>query len=322
MNTKIDRCAVIKKELKAIMDEFQPKFNLNHIRIDFQTGESYMYGSPDKRLDINSCAKTIVSIAVGICLQETSLSLEDYFMDYFPDNKETSSVGTEAIKIKHLLQMTAGKELQSLSQVPPNNEKWETDRLAWFVETPLSWQPGEYFYYSSHCSYVLGRIIEMIKGEDINDFLKSRFWDHLNIGKPQWKTCPQGHTICSGYISLSCEELSRVGLMLLNCGKYNGKQILSSDYVKNMMQKIVPSRDPFFEDPEGTCGYGYLIWKCSHPNTFRMWGAGGNYCIINYDLNCCITITSKMDLKKWRSLSNNDNNILRKVYSIFRTIEP
>jgi CubicO group peptidase (beta-lactamase class C family) len=303
------------EKLKKFIDRFNRcGFNLNNIRIDFSTDEFYEYElEPNIKLNLHSCAKTITSIAIGICLYENLLSLEDFFLDYFPEYKQKTYNGTKEIKIKHLLQMTAGKELRSLLS-DTNVESWTNDWLVWFIEYPLSWIPGKHFYYSAHCSYVLGRVIEKVTGKTVNEFLDSKLWKIIGIEKPYWDTCPQGHTICAGNIYLSCEELSKIGLMLLNYGKLKGKRILEPIYVKNMIQDIVPSQDSFFEDFEGSFGYGYSIWKCSRPNTFRIWGAGGNYCILDYYKNIVITITAKTDLQNWKR--NNDNNILREAYNV------
>lgn len=44
-------------------------------------------------------------------------------------------------------------------------------------------------------------------------------------------------------------------------------------------------------DSESQQGYGYQVWKCTLPNTYRAGGMYGQYCVILKDYNAIITIT-------------------------------
>jgi CubicO group peptidase (beta-lactamase class C family) len=57
--------------------------------------------------------------------------------------------------------------------------------------------------------------------------------------------------------SSSVRDMSRVGLLLLNRGMWNGKRVLAEEWVYKMTH-------PAFED--GNTGYGYLTWLSSWSN--------------------------------------------------------
>ena len=284
-------------------------FGVDTIR--FKSQDSDIFCGKNSIVNIHSCAKTFTSIALGIAMGLYNIDLSDPIIKFFPSYKESAYDGTESIQLIDLLHMQAGKKLQSLLQ-DCGNPLWNEDWLAWFFEAPLCYAPGTKFYYSSHCCYVIGRLIQILSGEDVNDFLEKYFWNLLDIKKPYWSKCPKGFTNSAGNLMLSCLDLSKLGEVLLNNGQYGGLQICPSNYVEQMTKNIVNSEDPFdWNDVECQNGYGFLIWKCLKSQTYCSWGAGGTFCIVNYEKNCTITITSVRDDINWRNY--NDHNILREV---------
>jgi CubicO group peptidase (beta-lactamase class C family) len=213
--------------------------------------------------------------------------------------------------------MSSGKKLRSLRD-NPHIEKWRTDWLSWFFESPQAEKAGSKFYYSSHANYTIGRIIEKITNKTVNDYLKQKLWNILDVETPEWDVCPQGHTICAGKIWLSNSDLLKIGQLLLNKGEFGNKKVLKTSYVQQMTNDIIVSKDlSSFEDAECACGYGYCLWKSSRDNTFRIWGAGGNFCVIDFNRELCVTVTAKTNMDIWRNY--NDNDVVRGIYQIIDT---
>jgi CubicO group peptidase (beta-lactamase class C family) len=136
---------------------------------------------------------------------------------------------------------------------------------------------------------MLGRIIEKLANENLLTYLKARLFDKLGIINPQWHTCQNGHTSCSGGLYLTTEEFSRIGILLLNKGSYKNQQILPLDYLNRMKSNWMDTS--YKIDPESQQGYGYQVWKCSIPNSYRADGMYGQTCIILEDYNAVITYT-------------------------------
>lgn len=238
--------------------------------------EDIFYGN-NKIVNIHSAAKTITSIAFGIALNQYPQDLNEPIINFFPEYRKDASSGTDKIKLIDLLHMESGKKIQSLLR-KSGKTLWDNDWLAWFFEAPLDCTPGTQFYYSSHCCYVIGRLIKKLIGQDINLFLEKQLWNPLNIEMPYWSKCPQGFTNCAGNLFLSCKDLSKIGDLLLHRGCYNDNYICPTDYISLMTYNTVESHDPFkWNDIECQNGYGFFIWKCSTPNTFCAWGAGGDF---------------------------------------------
>lgn len=287
--------------------------------IRFKSKNADIFCGKNSVVNIHSSAKTFTSIALGIAMRYYNMDLNDPVIKFFPECAKSAYLGTEKIRIIDLLHMQAGKKLQSLLQ-DSGNALWNNDWLAWFFESPLNYPPpGTKYYYSSHCCYVIGRLIERLSGQDINLFLEKELWRPLKIETPYWSKCPKGFSNCAGNLMLSCSDLSKLGDLLLNKGKYKKYQVCSSDYISRMTNEIVPSIDPFdWDDIECRNGYGFFIWKCSPPETFCSWGAGGTFCIVNYEKGCVITITSIRDNDNWRRY--NDHLILREVWNLINVL--
>ncbi|WDV48119.1 serine hydrolase [Clostridiaceae bacterium M8S5] len=235
------------------------------------------------RENLYSASKTFVAVAVGIAEFEGLLSSDDYALNFFPEFRDVASNGAEYIKIRHLLIMTSGHMEENYSKYN------DMDRAKLFFSTEVKADPGTWFYYEDLCSYVLGRIIEKLSGVNLLEYLKPRLFDKLEIVNPQWHNCQMGYTACSGGLFLTTEEFSRLGILLLYGGRYNNNQILSSEYVDEMYTNCIDTS--FKLDSESQQGYGYQVWKCTLPNTYRADGMYGQYCVILKDYNAVVTIT-------------------------------
>ena len=94
-----------------------------------------------------------------------------------------------------------------------------------------------------------------------------------------------------GGLSLRSRDYLKLAQLYLNGGNWNGKQVISADWVKN---STTPKADVGHEDLE----YGYLWWLGSFgPETYRhkaylMMGSGGNKICVFPDLNLTVAITS------------------------------
>ena len=104
---------------------------------------------------------------------------------------------------------------------------------------------------------------------------------------------------------LHTEDLAKMGLCILNGGKFDGKQVIPAEWVKEMSARQVPccpagvnevqmrqrNVDPATSD--WLQGYGYQMWRCRH-NAFRADGAYGQYIIIIPDKDAVVVTTARI----------------------------
>ncbi|NLL42404.1 MAG: serine hydrolase [Firmicutes bacterium] len=253
----------------------------------------------DDRENLYSASKTFAAVGVGIAEEEGRFRLSDYVLDFFPELKDLAQPGSEKITVEHLLQMSSGHMFEDF-------ELYRSKELAeLFFSTEMKAEAGSGFYYENLCTYMLGRVVEKVSGQTMREYLMPRLFDKLEIWNPQWSNCPQGHTFCASGLYLTTEELSRLGIMLLQSGVYKDQQIVSADYVRRMHGKWADTSSNL--DPENNGGYGYQVWKCTPPNTYRADGMYGQLSVVLEDYQAVITATSHNE--------HNHMNILRAMWN-------
>lgn len=275
-----------------------------HIYQNGKTLAEHRFRSNDRE-NLYSASKTFASVGIGIAESEGRFRLSDYVLDLFPEYRNVAYSGSEKITIQHLLQMSSGHLSEDFSQY---NYK---DRAELFFIAEMKEKAGSNFYYEDLCTYMLGRIVEKVSGKIMLDYLKPRMFDMLEIVNPQWNTCQNGHTSCSGGLYLDTEEFSRIGIMLLQNGIYKDKQIVPVDYVNRMHSEWVDTTSK--NDAETRGGYGYQVWKCTPPNTYRADGMYGQLCVVLNDYNAVITVTSHNEIEHKDILRAMWSDILPKL---------
>ena len=275
-----------------------------HVYQNGQTLAELRFRSNDRE-NLYSASKTFVSVGIGIAESEGLIHLSDIVLDFFSEYKNIAYPGSENITIKNLLQMSSGHRSVDFSQY---NIK---DRAELFFITEMKTKPGADFYYEDLCSYMLGRIVEKVTGQTMLEYLKPRLFEPLEIVNPQWHTCQNGHTSCSGGLYLTTEEFSRLGIMLMQSGVYKDKQILPSEYVRRIHSDLVDRSSK--NDPETKGGYGYQVWICTPPNTYRADGMYGQLCVVLTDHNAVVTVTSHNEIEHKEILRAIWNDILPKL---------
>ena len=274
----------------AILNEFRLKViekNLNIYGIVIkQNGKCliHRYRSDDK-VNIYSASKSVTALAIGMLIDDAQLKLNDNLADLFPEYLPHMAPKTADITVRHLLQMASGK-LEFFGDFRSKNQ----DNLQVFMAHPVTEKPGEKFFYSNGCTYVLSRIVEKIRGEKLRDFLVPRLFDVLNIENPQWHTCHHGHTMGATGLFLTTEELSRIGEVYLGAGAYCGTQIVSESFIKKCYTDTVLTGT----DKTLTNGshYGYQLWLGEVPGTYRLDGKYSQYSIIFPEEGATVTITA------------------------------
>ena len=238
------------------------------------------HSEPEMRRNIYSATKSFTSCAVGFAIQEGLLSLDEKLTEAFPkDLPEQVSDHLARATVRDLLTMCLGeKEPQLMGEQRPLYE--EDDWVKMCLAFPLVNVPGTKFLYSNVGPYLAGVLVQRRAGCDLASYLTPRLFDHLGIRRPTWETDPQGYTFGAGGLFLTLSELHTFGLFCLHKGKWNGRQLLSADWIEECAKK------------QGPGPYGYLFWRGEY-NSFR---ADGKFCqlsIIFPDKNAVISMVSE-----------------------------
>lgn len=280
---------------ESILDGFrvavlEQDLHVYGIRVEKKNGDGVThFMRSDDAVNLYSASKTFTSLAVGMCADDGKLSLRDKVLDYFPEYRGVAAPGSEGITLRDLLHMSSGKLEFWAGALDAENRGKDWAEL--FFRVPVKEKPGTFFFYSNACTYMLARVVEKVTGQKERDFLVPRLFTPLGIDNPQWHTDPAGHTLGATSLYLTLGEFSRLGSLLLGNGEYGGKRLVSSEYLKDLREDTLKCRVGS-DDPEGGSGYGYQIWRCAEPGTYRADGKYGQYCIILPEQETAVTITS------------------------------
>ena len=267
---------------------------------------------PDTAHILNSVSKTFTATAVGFAIQEGLLSLEDRLVDLFPESLPAHVSDTLAkVTVRHLLTMNCGHGKDPTGSIWSNDGDW----VKAFLEWPIDYEPGTCYCYNSLGTYVLSASVQKVTGQKVVDYLEPRLWQPLGIDKPHWQESPAGINTGGWGLYLKTEDLARMGLCLLDGGKFRGKQVIPADWVKEMSAAQVPSvnagvnerqvkdiqgnpEHPFHDyfnpaESDWMQGYGYQMWRCRH-GAFRADGANGQYILILPDQDAVIVTTAQI----------------------------
>ena len=224
-----------------------------------------------------SSSKTLVSLAAGIAIDENRLRLTDrvatFFPEYLPDSICTN-----------LADMTVRDLLTMQSGIKPD---WgmrakTTEWIKTFLGKPVPNKPGEVFAYDSMVTYMISAIVQKVTGKTVLDYLKEKMFSHMGVTVVNWEESPEGINTGGWGLHIQSESLAKVGQMWLDGGVWNGKQIVSKEWIEQMSARQANG---------GDYGYGYQVWMCKYPSAVRADGALGQYVIVVPEKDVVIVLT-------------------------------
>lgn len=133
----------------------------------------------------------------------------------------------------------------------------------------------------------LGPLLERATKQSIPDFARVTLFEPLGIESVKWQFQPLGNAMTGGGLGLRSRDLLKLGQLYLNGGKWQGKQVISEDWVRRSLSNAREDTD-----------YGYLWWlQTFHVDgqairTFGMYGTGGNKIYVLPDQRVVVVVTT------------------------------
>lgn len=244
--------------------------------------EEYWDGyGPDSMSGSFSVAKTIVSIMVGIAIDEGKINnIDQKVSDFLPDFAE--GLNSE-LTIRHLLTMSAGFEWDEAysSLFSPTTEAYYGNDLRKMVsDLKVVTQPGTLHAYQSCNQLVLACVLEKATGKTLSEYTSEKLWKPIGASSNALWSLDSKDGLEKAYccFNSNARDFSRIGSLFLHNGKLYDKQIVSENYVKSSIQPcLIPD-----ESGEECNYYGYSWWISSIDsiNFFYARGILGQYIIV------------------------------------------
>ncbi|WP_368497715.1 serine hydrolase domain-containing protein [Herbiconiux sp. A18JL235] len=243
-----------------------------HVLVGDDTAEHRW--APDVREDIHSVAKGVCALAILRAADERLLSLETPVSRYLP-NVEFGE-GSDSITLRHLLTMTSGIDLP---WSPTLMTDWP-DLALEFLGRPSR---GRVFQYSNASTYTAMRVLAQVVG-DAADYVDRVVLHPLGITDAAWERCPRGYPAAGGGLALRTEELARVGRLIRDRGRWQGRTLVSAEGVAKMHSDwVAAGTGPGYER------YAFAGWDGPGAG-WRLHGAHGQ--MIAFTPDAVITIAA------------------------------
>lgn len=246
-----------------------------------------------------SVAKSFLSVLVGIAIEDKKIkSVDDQITKYIPELKGS---GYDGVTIKQVLEMSSGVKFNEDYSDMESDINYlmpymvlDNGSIDDYVTTLVREDAPGTHKYKSIDTQVLGLLLKKATGVPASKYLEDKLWQPLQMTSPAfWNTDLNGNEISFAMLNATLRDYAKFGELVLNDGKYNGKQIVSKSWIK---QSVTPSRkelypgtaDPYF-------GYGYQWWIPSgakYGEEFSAIGIYGQYIYVNKKEDVVIVKTS------------------------------
>jgi len=248
--------------------------------------EEYFYGYTRNDLhQIESATKSITSLLVGIAKDKGMISdIHEPLFKIFPEYNHLRTDDYRKITLANVLSMTSG----FANEYEPYKDY---DRIEYSLKRELIAPIGEQFIYDGGNTEILGAVIKRKTGMYADIFAEKFLFEPLDIKKYDWSIFKQDSFPCmGGSLQMLPIDMIKIGLLVLNKGIYNNKQIISDDWIKESTS--IKTKTHIKGDD-----YGYQWWKINIESNNKkyetIWanGMGSQFIYIVPELNVVIVTT-------------------------------
>lgn len=261
--------------------------------------EEYFNGEHRNSLhDSRSVGKSFASTMLGIAIEENYIKNENVLLKDFYTLKsfKNYSPKKDSVTLKSLLTMSSSflGDDTDINNIGNEENMYPTKNWVKFsLDLPMQNNKiiGKDFTYFTAGVVVLGDIIHKSVPEGLVNYADKKLFTPLNITNYKWQYTPQKVGNTAGGIRLRAIDFAKYGQLYKNKGSWNGKQILSQEWVEKSLGKHLklPSNNEY---------YGYLFWNKVYNYNNKEYevsfcsGNGGNKIFIFKNIPFVVVITS------------------------------
>ena len=253
----------------------------------------HAYGDIAKPMNLASVRKSVLSVLYGMQVDRGAIDLDQDLAALEITDKGGLSDVERTATVRQLLQARSGVNHEAA---------YETADAKRRRPERGSHAPGTFWYYNNWDFNTLGTIFQRRTGRTVFEALKTDLAEPLQFEDFRYpqdtKFEYERSSDHPAYLMyLSARDLARLGLLVSRGGRWKGRQLVSSAWLRDSITSYSPVG--------GGGGYGYLWWVPS--NAFRSWrlpeqqlaladGAGGQYMLIDQTRD--IVIVHRVDNSK------------------------
>lgn len=140
--------------------------------------------------------------------------------------------------------------------------------------------------YTDAAFYLLARIVEKRAGMKADDFLWKNLFYPTGCREAAWSHCPMGHPMGGSGLYIRTEELAKLGAIYLQGGCWQGKRILSGQWVDTVLRREYELKPQRAEGVVAKAGMrGQMLALVPSANRVVAFQGCGNYALLDFIAN-------------------------------------
>ncbi len=187
----------------------------------------------------HSVTKFFVAAAIGTLVDKGLLREDTKILPLFDKEElpENMSEGWKDVTVALAMQHKTG-----IANVPYGIDYDESmegcgdDFLKYVFSLKIEYAPGTHHKYSDEVYYLLGIVIHKVTGMTADVYMRENIFKPLGFRQWAMVKCPDGHPICGGGFFARSDDIAKLGYTYACKGIYNGKRIVSSEWVDKAMR--------------------------------------------------------------------------------------
>lgn len=242
------------------------------VSVEGQTSVAYFHQrKPTEHAHVWSVTKSVISILVGIAVDEGRLRVDQTLQELLPQQASAMTPQQASITLRQLLTMTSG-----ISGDPASLNLSADDTVSQILAYPMGNDPGVAFEYSNSSAHLVAAVLHNAVDQPVLDYARAKLFDPLGIdtrpawhgfdtGLPTrgfnrpgfaWATDRAGVNVGGFGLKLTPADMIKLGELYVNDGRWHGKQVVSAAWVhESTSQQLTPAQEEAAQTQ-----YGYLWW--------------------------------------------------------------
>lgn len=263
------------------------------IRRDTILYENYFNGfGRDSYFHSQSVAKSYISLLIGFAVEDGYIhSIEDPMTDYIPELLKRDPRFSK-ITLKNLLMMRSGLKYNE-AYLPGIgiHAPWHDEAVGYYhgnvrklllKRMEIEGDPGKSFQYNNYNTSFLGLIIERATGKSVSAYLEEKLWSQIMEFDALFSIDSKrsGFEYMPSRLMARAIDYARFGRLFLHEGNWNGRQIVSRDWVRESTTEDTTISREFYPEWMGSgCQrtyYKYQWWGHTNCDSSYQFFASGN----------------------------------------------
>jgi len=272
----------------------------------------YEYGDIEEISYIASCRKSVLSILYGKYVENGTIDLNQTIGDIGIDEDKGLLEIEKTATVENIITSRSGIFYEPVNGGYDENNILERGSV----------KPGDYFVYNNWDFNVAGYILEEKSGNSVYKEIEEQLaiplgFQDWSIKKQKKKHKKSKSRYPAYHIYISTRDMAKIGQLMLNEGEWNGKQIISKDWIKKITSTVTPTEivnerygrnksSPF------QFSYGYMWWLVDnfkhHPDfegAYSATGYGGQFITVIPKLNMVVAHKTKLGLFNYIGLKQD-----------------